>query len=461
MNCKKNGLLAGTLLMVLTVSLWGQDTTPRLSSVLTDPLRLGPISGQKAPNNDNLRYGVVFPFQIGPTMAAAFVNRGVYTANWNYDFEDGSDVILFDNVATIQANNAICLNRSGVEPDSDFGGQNRYFNRFPTIGGFVPYGAKVGDTYSHPHAGTGFGISQVLTFPVASDGTFSWSSSPICRKLEIFQFSYQGSSFQVLSTSVRTEANPLTVPNSPWIILSGGISMAIPDGYDLLFPVWARNGTTECVGISRWSRIDGSWQVVSFIPIAYSETGVHNYYEPSLIREAGGALLFAARDDGRQNPPMGTAREQDINAWRSTNGGMTWSHILHVDQVRSGPMCIGISLNGIPFIVGDPIINEPPGSERDLMYLWTFDANSVLYPMCVRYALGDFGTNPYGAWYVDHPNNTILRLYDGNLHCYLAYRVRDPHVYGSAGVLNPSSQSGSYIEEVISMYGTPVPIWQF
>ncbi|WP_306590819.1 hypothetical protein [Geothrix sp. 21YS21S-4] len=201
--------------------------------------------------------------------------------------------------------------------------------------------------------------------------------------------------------------------------------------------------------------------MASFIPIAYSEAGSHNYYEPSLVREGNGALLFAARDDGQQLPGIGTAREQDLNAWRSTNGGMTWKHVLHVDKVRSGPMSIGISLNGIPFIAGNPIINEPSGSERDLMYLWTFDANSTLYPLCVRDALADFGANSYGSWNVDHPNSTILRLYDGNPHCVMAYRVRDPHVSGSAGVLNPSPQSGSYIEELISMYGTPIPIWEF
>lgn len=432
-----------------------------MSSVLTKPLALGPISNKKGPNNDNMRYGVIFPFQIGPKMAAAFVNRGVYTTNWNYDFEDGNDLIVFDNVDTIKPDNAVCINRSGIASDNDFNNQNRYFNRFPVVGGFVPYGAKIDESSSHPHAGTGFGISQILTFPLASDGTFSWNSSPICRKIEIFQFSYQGDNFQIVSTSLKNESNPLSVPNSPWIILSGGISMAIPDGCDLLFPVWARNETIECSGISRWSRINNSWQVVSFIPIAYSEINVHNYFEPSLIREASGALLFTARDDGRQNPPMGTARAQDINAWRSTNGGMTWAQVLHVDQARSGPMCIGNSLNGIPFIVGNPIINEEPGSERDLMYLWTFDSRSNLYPLCVRDALVDFGPNPYGAWYVDHPNSSILRLYDGNLHCYLAYRVRDPHVFGNAGVSNPSPQSGSYLEEVISMYGEQVSIWKF
>ncbi|WP_306590820.1 hypothetical protein [Geothrix sp. 21YS21S-4] len=248
MNSTHSRLISTLFSILLSIPGSAQES-PRLSSVLTNSLRLGPITEKKAPNNDNLRYGVVFPFQVGPTTAAAFINREVYTANWNYDSQDGNDVILFDNLEEIDSINTINLNRSGASTDD--AGNSHYFNQFPVVGGFVPYGAKVGSAVTHPYAGTGFGISQALIFPVAPDGTFSWDSAPISRQVQVFQFSYQGDDFRVLSTSIKSETDPLRVPNSPWIILSGGISMAIPDGLDLLLPVWAWNGANECSGISR------------------------------------------------------------------------------------------------------------------------------------------------------------------------------------------------------------------
>lgn len=471
MNDKRAWLLAVTLALSLTVlsHIVGCHCQVQASGAIRvthNALRLGPIRELKAPNDEIVRYAVLVPFQIGPNMAAMFVNRGVYNKNANYDSEDGNDLFLFDALEDIRAEDAIALSRSGVEADPDSGGDKRYFNRYPLMGGFVPYGARLNGK-PHPHAETGFAVSQVLIHPIAPDGTFRWRDTPIKRSLEVFQLAYDGDKFRVTSKEVKkTYSAPFRMLDSKWNILGGGMSMAIPDGADLLFPVWAGNGTDTCVGVSRWRRVDGSWQVVAFIPIAHSKPKQHNYYEASLIRDIDGALIFAARDDGRPNmerPDWGSAVEQDINAWRSTDGGMRWTHVIHVERARFGPMVIGRSADGLPFIAGNPIVaGKTRADMRNVLCLWPLNAqrDGLESPMIARDATKEFGKSET-SWRIDHPVNAILRLADGKTRSFLSYRVRDAHVdpRTNKGVSAPSPQAGSYLEEVIGV-GAPLPIWQ-
>ena len=445
-----------------------EQATPNLS-VTRGALRLGPITEKKAPHNDYLRYCVIMPFQVGPRMAAAFVNRNIYASGYNYDSEDGTDVFLFDDFGKLIPERAIPLNRSGVEPDAEYSGKLRYFNRFPVNGGFVPYGARL-NRQPHPHAGTGFGISQAIIFPVSPDGTFNWDAGNISRKTDFFQFAYDGKTFKVVSKKELSGSIP--IPGSEWSILNLGMAVAIPDGADLLLAAWGDRdgGKSHATGISRWSRSSGSWQPVEFTPIAWSnEEEEHNYYEPSLVRDRDGALIFAARDDGRQNvehPAWGNALEQDINVWRSGDNGKTWTQIVHVEQVRTGPMALGRAADGTLFVMGNPIIKGKTTSTepRTLLYLWPLNdqRHGLMKPVVACDAFKQFGKNGT-TWYIDHPNSTILRLDDGREHAVIAYRVRDPHLdprVSGKSIAVPSPQAGSYLEEV-SHPGKSCPIWEF
>ena len=233
MNSKRLYLLAFALLITFTLS--SQEQKNGIISITRNKWRLGPINERHIPNDEAICYGLIVPFQVGPNTAAAFVNRGVYNKNRNSDSEDGNDFFFFDAPENICPENVIPLNRSGVEMEPGFEGK-RYFNRFPMLGGFVPHGARISGQ-PHPHAGSGFSLSMVITYPVAADGTFSWRPSPIRSYFELFQLAYDGKKLQIVSKSKIP--NKLEVPDSKWVIIAAGLSMAIPDAADLLFPVLA------------------------------------------------------------------------------------------------------------------------------------------------------------------------------------------------------------------------------
>ena len=102
------------------------------------------------PSDEIWRYGLGFPFQVAPHKAGLFCNirrDGMH----GIDYEIGSDVILFDDLADIHAGNAFPLSRYEKTASS-------LTIKGPVVGGFVPMGAKMADGSPHPHAGTGFGM---------------------------------------------------------------------------------------------------------------------------------------------------------------------------------------------------------------------------------------------------------------------------------------------------------------
>ena len=54
------------------------------------------------------RYGLAHPFQAGPKTGGLFVNRRIERMGAG-DFENGCDVILFDDLKTVSANAAIAV----------------------------------------------------------------------------------------------------------------------------------------------------------------------------------------------------------------------------------------------------------------------------------------------------------------------------------------------------------------
>ena len=68
------------------------------------------------PAGEAQRYGLGFPFQVSPTMAAIFVNRRMEGTGVG-DFENGSDVILFDDLSRITADAPIPVTRNAKRTD--------------------------------------------------------------------------------------------------------------------------------------------------------------------------------------------------------------------------------------------------------------------------------------------------------------------------------------------------------
>ena len=401
---------------------------------------------------DVARYGMLVPLQVGTDAVAYLVNRGCYVGEvpgverWNYDFEDGVDVIVKG-----RTEQKLAVTRSGVE-------NGRFVVRYPMVGGFVPQGALLSGA-PHPHGGSGFFISQALSHQIAKDGTFDWRNPGMIRTIEVRQVRYDGRSLSVEPPATYDPDKPLAVGLEGWRLFVPGISPAIPDGDDLLLPISASHGGTgrKAVGLSRWRCPNGVWGAVSFTPIAFTDPkNEHAYMEPSVARDAEGRLVFAARDDGRIDRSVKkprTAYNQDLIAWISSDSGKNWRVFVHAEGVRRpGPVSVGRTVDGQIFLAANPITPGIPGRSR--IDIWPVDANGRLgESVTVCDAEKEFGKN--GAyWCVDHPVSAILRGPDGTTRSVLAYRVRDPYFYpfrpGKVFPV-PSKQAGAYIDEIRSI----------
>lgn len=375
-------------------------------------------------------YGVGFAFQVGPRLAGLLCNRHI---DDDGDHEDGSDLFLFDTIAGIQATNAIALSRneSRLNPKT---GQREVATKYPMTGGFVPLGARRADGSSHPHAGSGFGIVNMILH----------SGSKSVAHLQVHQFSFDGRKFHAFADTPAWDASRIKVAGAGWTIEINGLSMAIPDGDDLLYPAMARKGEVVGCGVSRWQRRDGSWQPVAFLPVIGSGS------EPTLSRDVDGSLLFCVR--GVPSSPKAIV---SLRVWRSTDGGQTWELIVDKpDLVGGNPISVNRALDGTPYVVSNTV-KEDRSYSREVLVLWPLNAQrSGLEPrLVVRDGPGEFGRPSTRAWKLDHPTSATLRLGDGRWRHFLIYRGKeDPTSRG------PTPQAGCYVEEVSST-GLALPLW--
>ncbi len=357
-----------------------------------------------------MRYGLGFPFQVAPRKAALFCNlrlEGVPIS----DFENGTDVILFDDLSSISADGAIPISRNEKLMDATSKKQH-IIVKYPVVGGFVPLGAVRKDGSAHPHAGTGFGICAGLEFPTDENGLFTWNTK-FTRHLEAQQYTYDGHTFRVLRSEMTKAGSLLPIADSTWRIVQNGLTNAIPDEDDMLQPVVANNGGADVSGVVRWKRRYGLWRPVSFVPITPAG---ESWVEASLIRDLDGSLLFSARGYGQEASNM-------IRVWRSADGGAGWELVIQVPQVRANA-----------------------------------DRSALEEPVIARDALAEFGPAPGGSkWMVDHPNAVTLRLADGQWHNVLVYRILVQKEHRGAA---PPPQTGCYVEEVLSD-GPTAPPWRF
>ena len=437
------------------------------------------------PPGKSWRYGLIFPFQVAPRMAAAFVNirirNGVMApARSGDDYEVGVDVTLFDDISGTLTSTPVVVTRNDEEPNphSDPPNQPAIMVKYPMRGGFIPLGAKTADGSPHPHAGTGFGINMAFARhpgdPKSETGGGMYEGAESYVYRELSQFDYRDGRFQVKS-SERAPWNEL-IPG--WWINDGALTNAIPDGEDLLLamsggridePPRPGEEVPSGAGVMRWQRKGEIWRPVSFV----LATGHDSSNEASLIRDLDGSLLLSARGHQGMDPHA-------IRVWRSRDNGESWEKIIHVAGIISScPITLNQAADGTPYIASnvymvplDPIPKRfriPADSEgrvrgggwtRQMLYLWPLsrDRTRLEAPILARHCKADFGPAPSGSmWRADHPSATTVQLADGAWHNVMGYRIHDDV---ESRDLEAPLQTGAYLEEVISA-AKPIPTWRF
>ncbi len=422
------------------------------------------------PSGRTWLYQIVHVFQVAEGLAGAFCNIREGKAK-GVDFENGGDVILFDDLSRVREEGAVPVTRNHEEanPDSNPPGKPGMMVKYPTHGGFVPLGAKRSDGSSHPHEGTGFGLSHAIAWPTDDPGPppYSVRYFPVEEyydHFELYQYAYDGESFRVAKTETVS-----TDDLFPGLRFRGqGLTIAIPDGDDLLMAYTAEKPDGGgAAGVMRWRRRGGDWRPVSAVPIA------PNSSEASLIHDLDGSMLFCAR--GAREPDY-----NDIRVWRSADGGETWTKVIHVrGVVSSAPITLNRAADGTPYVVANlyevfvypmerfKIRTDPEGRvrgggwTRSTLCVWPLseDRTALQTPIIVRDCRAEWGPPPGGSqWRIDHPVGATVKLADGQWHHILGARVVEYAELTHA--TDPTPQTGAYLEEVISA-GEAMPVWNF
>jgi len=428
--------------------------------VTQSPARL--IAPPPTGDGRTYRYGVAAPFQIAPGLAGlmtAIRNEGYEVG----DFENGSDLILFEDIDDISPANSIKICRNTHFTNDT--GEDRIILRFPIRGGFVPYGA------AHPFAGTGFGLCEAADFPRYADGYYNKvdKQDKVVRTTEVYQFAYDGNEFRVVDCEVYGPDNPICAPDSEWALTWPSLTEGVVDGEDILFPVMAMTGDVGAwytprmaSGVSRWRYESGRWKAVSFVPVIVSENvpkigdpvqaqdpAYALWMEPSVVRDSDGSLLFTARGCyGLTN--------NHLKVWRSRDAAMTWDLVIDQPEARAqSTTVLGRSADGRPYVICNEL-----GRERDKLVIYPLNAerDDLESAVFVRDALEEFGPPPSGTvWFMDHPGCSTVLLGDGAWHHVVSYRIMDRGEHAGG---DPPPQTGQYVEEVFTG-GEVLPPWRF
>ncbi|MBI2300071.1 MAG: hypothetical protein HYU66_14200 [Armatimonadetes bacterium] len=392
--------------------------------------RGAPARMQPAPSaaGYQLRYGLGLLFQVAPGRAGLLCNRRTVGAG-HWDFEDGTDLVLFDRLEDLGAAEplVLSLNETSRDPAT---GRLSCAVKYPVVGGFVPAGATLPDGTPHPHAGTGFGVTEVLSYPLNDAGTFRWDD-PHADYVELLQLGYDGRRVRLVGRDRRDAERPLRLGREGWVLTVPGLSMAIPDGEELLFPCSAKSPPRTLTGVSRWRRVAGEWQPVSFVPVTGGT-------EPSLVREGDGALLFLARGYGES--------AEEIRVWRSTDG-QAWTSVLQAEHARAeAPVVLNQAADGTPYVSGNLL-----GRGRSVLCLWPLNAARTALgpPVVARDCAAELGPPPERAsWFADHPTAATVGLADGRLHHLLCYRVMAFRLDNTGEAV--TEHTGCCVEELVT-----------
>jgi len=399
-------------------------------------------------------YQIGIPLQLSPTECGIVLN--IRRANiLTGDLEIGNDLAILDRLDRINTERIVPLNRSDTRPHPHTG-KRTLFARYPLVGGFVPLGAKRSDGSVHPHAGTGFAVSQVIGFPCDSDVQWAGHLPEEDRyhAMELQQHEYDGRNFSVSSTALLSDADL----RPGWSLTSPGLCHAVPDGDDLLMGFCGnQEERSPRSGILRWRRAGGEWRPVAFVPI----TGEDSSGEATLVRDTDGSILFTARGGGTS--------EKAMRLWRSADGGQSWEKLLDQPQFRAGtPVSLNRCADGALYFAGNPerktdsLGRALPSIEmRETLLLWPLaqDRRSLLDPIVARDCPAEFGPAPAGSiWRADHPVGLTVRLADGQWRHVFCYRVLDRDECVGDAMVTP--RTGTYVEEILSD-GENGGIWEF
>lgn len=392
------------------------------------------------PAQEEWVYQIALPCQLSPTEVGFFLNirRGSIAT---VDLEVGGDLLICDCLPPSAPQRVQGLNRSAVATHPRTG-QPALYSRYPLVGGFVPLGACGPDGTPHPHAGNGFGVAQVLTFP--PDGVMKWSERERVDQyhcLELQQYAYDGKTFQVTASRLVDDADLL----QGWTLTVPALRPAIADGNDLVMGFsGSRPGTGRQAGILRWQFQADAWQATEFTPV------VDDQYEASLVRDNDGALLFTAR--GMPGP-----LENDVGLWRSTDGGRQWEELFQAKCVRAGtPVTLNRYNDDLLYFASNPhrVIdsrgNRPSSIEmRETLMIWPLDPQrrGLQEPIMLRDLATEFEPAPGSSiWRGDHPCGLSARLADGKVRHLVCYRVMASQECSSDQPV--TDRTGTYIAEV-------------
>jgi hypothetical protein len=422
------GCTIGAGCTVLLAALVGQVRNAEAAGVVgVSHGRVDVATPPNVPANNSWSYGLGMPIQLDATTGGLLVNIRRNGTPYG-DFEVGTDLIKFTSLDGISANDAIPISRPTNEPNP-WTGVPSTTSKYPLVGGFVPLGGKFANGKAHPYGGTGFGICEVGFYP--SD--YSQPLPPpnqLGYHLELQQFAYDGSRFTA-SRPIRVSSLPIA--NTPWKITATGLSSAVPDGNDLLFAVTCSNADSAgIIGVARFQYGANGWQPTSFAPVTNAGQA---WYEPSLIRDVDGSLLFSGRNDGG-NP---------ITVWGSPNGN-AWNRLINVDAARANctPVVLNQAADGSPFLV----TTMAASVNRNVLDLVPLNSDRTGLDATITVRNGPAEFDPTASYAVDHGVGNLIRLADGQWHSLLTYRVIAP----------PASPfTGCYIEEVFSS-GEPRPM---
>lgn len=422
--------------------------------------RGGPDLVLPASSTDNLpvRYGLGFPVQLGPTTVGLFCNLRVVGVG-RTDYEDGTDVFVFDDLASLSRAQPMPILRNEKEKDAATG-EARFIVKYPAVGGFWPLGAKQADGSPHPGAGKGFALCQALSF--VGDGqklTWDMFSQPTMRCFtEVMQLSFDGKQVSVPKRELIRTGQGWPCADG-WGINANGIASAIPDGADLLMATSGQKAGVGRTGVCRFRFVDGEWRPVAFTPI--SSGG-----EPSLVRRALGPLVFLTRP----SEDMGPDAPRSIMLWQSDDGA-AWRQIVSQPNLRpTTPVTVNATPDGTVFVLANvPGMTQPDGKvrwwhlDRAQIAMWQLnDTKHELQPgQLIRDCVGEFGPPPADmVWDADHANSATVRLADQQWHGLIVYRVMQYSVQGDKVGEAVTPHTGCYVEEMPP--SQPVtPPWRF
>lgn len=446
---------------------------PGLATVGTPKMLLGD-AGELEPGIHGV-YQLGNLFQLSATEVGIALNIR-YSGIRAVDLEIGSDVAVFDDWQHIDRARIAPLTRYSHGPHPKTG-RAMMFARYPSIIGFVPSGARRTDGSPHPHAGTGFGINQVIGFPVdrlKQDVFAGMGEDEQYYGMELRQYAYQEGKF------LETACDSLTIGDwlPGWLIGGSSMASAIPDGDDLLLALSGGRGRITGCGIARFRRGTQGWRIVHFQPVVddpehfYTISGtVANYVEPSLARAGNGSLWMTMREVGSQPFAPGPLDAERLRVFHSNDGGHNWRTV--IDQPHFHPLTpisVNRAADGAVYIAANGLGDGQHNSKNEVVgsillreTLNVYEINSEQETLGSAHTIlsgpRDFPPPPYGSyWRIDHPIGLTVRQRDGHWHHLLACRVLEHLECDDDRFMTP--YTGCYLTELMPG-GAELPVWNF